>query len=423
MGRLGLPGRPVRTALARVRRRPRQVLLAAAWLAVAVACAAVWARFWGSGYVRVDWRHDKRSRLPWVAWLPRHDLAAELAPYGGVPPICAAWLNGTADRPLRLWYRSADLGWNDVNPQMLPGDCDPARPCEWVVGNAPDSAAADAADAVVWFPFSGSRPRRLRRGQVLAVWNREPREFSDWAWSEPAIDVFLTYNLDANVPITYPPPGFVDRAYAHPIPTEADFAARRAAVWVSSNCAEATYNRSRVVELLRQYVDIDCLGTCLNTGDPPPLPRTTPMDTVIPQYKLWLGLEKSIDQEYVTEKFLWPLMHNAVGVYIGTSRAAAYAPAPDAYVDALAFPNVAALGRHLQLLVSNYSAWVAHFDWRRRPPPARLRELDRLGEGGSPGCRLCACLCNATCLAARGGGHGSAPNLYSSSMVGDAYLH
>jgi len=39
------------------------------------------------------------------------------------------------------------------------------------------------------------------------------------------------------------------------------------------------------------------------------------------------------------------------------------------------------------------------------------------------GCRLYACLCNTTCLAARRSVDGSAPNLYISSIVGVVVLH
>ena len=301
-------------------------------------------------------------------------------------------------------------GWTDIHDNNA--GCEAT--CTW-------TDQVHEADAIVWFPSGGhALPSSLAPTQTLAIWNREPREFADLAWSdrEPRVDLAITYNLDANVPMNYVPAGFVERAYAHPIPSEADFAQRGTAVWLSSNCNQFSYDRLEVVRRLQKHIQVDCLGSCLANG--PKWPGR-PWE-VIPKYKFWLGLEKSVDQEYVTEKFLFPLMYNGVPVYIGSSRASEYAPSPGAYVDGLAFGSIDALGEHLRAVAANYTAWRQHFAWRDAPVPQRLRDLANLGEGGAPVCRLCACLCDPTCNSGRNAGHGSQPSRYNADTVRAALI-
>src|ERR1700677_2482042 len=176
----------------------------------------------------------------------------------------------------------------------------------------------------------------------------------------------------------------------------------------SSQCHEMTYPRQRVVEELQKYITIDCLGACLNNG-----PRLTESGVkAASRYKFYLGLEKMIDGDYCTETHFHAYLGNSLGVYIGSSRAAAFSPFGNAsYVDGLAFKNVHDLGRHLVNLSNNYTLYASYFAWRQRPPSKALVALEQFSHDNEPLCRLCSFLqtnLNTTYNA----GIGSLPNVY-----------
>ena len=277
------------------------------------------------------------------------------------------------------------------------------------------------ADVMLWTPYNEHpRPLRRRRDQALALWSLEPREFCPMPWAGVAgVDLLMTYNLDANVPTAFLPAGFLDRAHALPVPTRDDFARRKSAVWISSNCLEATYNRTRIVEILQEHLPVDCLGRCLNNGTK----LVGRAGDIAAQYKLWIAFDKVIDQDYVSEKFF-----NGVGsslpVYIGSPAAQTFALGSPAYVDALQFATASDLGKYLRHLVNDYDAWSAYFTWRTQPVPPRLRALAERVDLAAPLCRLCDCVCNATCSArptAGVGTHALRPP-YTADWVNQMYI-
>jgi hypothetical protein len=62
-------------------------------------------------------------------------------------------------------------------------------------------------------------------------------------------------------------------------------------------------------------------------------------------------------------------------VYLGAPNIADFAPAPDSYVDASAFPDAAALAAHLRALAADPAAYAACFAWKTRPLPSRFTDL------------------------------------------------
>lgn len=222
------------------------------------------------------------------------------------------------------------------------------------------------------------------------------------------VDLAMTYNLDSNVPISYMPKEFVKTIWSLPIPSKQDFDGRRTAVWLSSQCTQMTYPRMRVVEELQKYITIDCLGGCLNNG-----PRLKENGVkAASRYKFWLGFEKMIDGDYVTEKFYNAYLGNSLGVYMGSSRAAAFSPFGNAsYVDGMSFANVHDFGRRLVNIANNYTLYASYFAWRQRPPPKTLVALEQFSQENEPLCRLCSFLQNNPNYTYNAG-VGSLPNMY-----------
>ena len=298
--------------------------------------------------------------------------------------------------------------WTDVNRRM--------DSCRW---SCQITAQAAAADVHVWFPAGGSAPLPPRtQQQLLAVWSREPKPYSPAAFEDPQADLAMTYNLDSNVPINYMPPDYLKQIYSYEIPTAEEFAQRKTAVWLSSNCEHFKYDRPKIVATLQQYISIENRGICLNNA----ARFSNAAWKAAQEYKFWIGIEKTAEEDYVTEKLFFAYYGNALGVYIGSSRARDFVPDGRSYVDGLLFANTRALGEFLRELSTDYDAWVAYFAWRAKPIPAHMKALENLGEGGEPLCRLCACLANATCKAERRPGKGAGPNVYSNQWISQKYI-
>lgn len=335
-------------------------------------------------------------------------LYAILAAFVVCPISLVIWSLGQGERPLievrqapDEVHRSQDVfyiapaSWSDVNRSMR--NCSRCR-----------LGSADDATAIIWFSPGGSdapiTPKRL------VIFSREPRAFHDNPWSDIRPHLALTYNLDSNVPISYMPSNFVKTVYGFPIPAQEDFDARHTAIWLSTNCMGTAWPRQQTVEWLQQYIQIDCLGGCLTNG----VRLQGNGLHAAHRYKLWIGFEKSIEQEYVTEKAFNAFMGNTLLVYIGSSRISVYAPSNNSYVDALLFDSVHDLGGYLQRLASNYTLWREYFQWRAYAPPPRLADLELFSWDNDPLCRLCDCLDTERCSDRRPG-EGLAPNLYNLS--------
>ena len=266
-------------------------------------------------------------------------------------------------------------GWTDISPSMY--SCG----CKLVTEQ-------QRASVLVWFPPNGSpKPVKLPH-QKLAVWSREPKAFAPNPWEEQTADLAMTYNLDSNVPISYMPREFVKTIWSLPIPSQQDFDGRRTAIWLSSQCTQMTWPRMRVIEELQKYITIDCLGGCLNNG-----PRLTENGVkAASRYKFWIGLEKMLDGDYVTEKLMTAYLGNTVPVYAGTSQSIMFVPSKSSYIDIFSFSNVHELGLYLSNITTNYTQWVDHFNWRMRPPRKELIELEKTSQENEPLCRLCSFL-------------------------------
>jgi len=163
--------------------------------------------------------------------------------------------------------------------------------------------------------------------------------------------------------------------------------------------------RNAFAASLMQHIAVDSYGRFLNNRSipPPDLGAATKL-AIIGGYRFCLGLENTIEDDYVTEKFFQPLLAGTVPVYRGAANVGDFAPGEHCYIDASRFGSAAELAAYLRGLADDPAAYAAYFAWRTRPLRPAFLELARrveteafcrlatllaeLGPGSSRGVRL-----------------------------------
>jgi len=147
---------------------------------------------------------------------------------------------------------------------------------------------------------------------------------------------------------------------------------RRSVAWIATNCA-APNGRTDYVRELQQYVEVDCLGACLN-NKPFPLSDTRTAHGweqrsvwAMSRYRFVLAFENSDAPHYVTEKLFHAFYAGAVPVYMGTSTVDLYLPGDHSVVRTADFSSPAELAAYLNRLTQNQTEYAAYHQWRHKP--------------------------------------------------------
>ena len=171
------------------------------------------------------------------------------------------------------------------------------------------------------------------------------------------------------------------------IHTEKNYSAEktRLVAWAASHCSSTALLREQYVEQLQLYIPVDIFGKCNPKG--PRCPRGSKMcDTLLKEYKFYLGFENGFCEDYITEKY-WeqPLEHDMVPVVMG---GADYNDLviPKSYINVLDFSSVEKLALYLKALDGNSTAYNEYFKWKEQ------YQVDSI----VPLCRLCQMLHNQT---------------------------
>ncbi|XP_018019851.1 uncharacterized protein LOC108676301 [Hyalella azteca] len=136
------------------------------------------------------------------------------------------------------------------------------------------------------------------------------------------------------------------------------------AAWFVSNCHDAPSGRMKLAMALRRHgVEVDIFGGCGNATCAPAQDARC-YEMLHRNYKFYLSFENSLCNHYVTEKFYNILKYDVVPVTYGLGHELTGAPR-DAYVDALDFPDIATLAKHLLYLNANATAYNAYFRWKK----------------------------------------------------------
>jgi hypothetical protein len=197
----------------------------------------------------------------------------------------------------------------------------------------------------------------------------------------------MTYRLDSNFPTPY-----LDVLLANELLTPAHVKTESApAVYIASNLKDRS-QRTEYVRELMQYIDVDSYGRCLrNRTLADDRGRETKLATIA-RYKFTLAFENSIARDYVTERFLDPLIAGSVPVYLGAPNVADFAPGERCYIDAADFAGPRELAGELHRLACDEVAYQEFLAWKTQPLSDRFLRLADLTRTHAL-CRLCAALC------------------------------
>ena len=253
------------------------------------------------------------------------------------------------------------LVWND--PWRLADPAPGLAALGWEVVD--DRRAAVDADAIVFHLPTldpAALPDGRRPGQRWVAWSHES-EVNYPIMGDPAFmahfDLTMTHRRDADVWVPYLPP--LDDLFAPPVAkTQA-----APAVYIASNAQDRSGRDAYVAELMR-HVAVDRYGRQpgfrrIEDDDGRPAKLRT-----IARYRFTLAFENSIAPDYVTEKFFEALVAGSVPIVLGAPNVAAFAPAPDAYLDVRDFADPAALAARMEALVADERAYAAMLAWKTR---------------------------------------------------------
>ena len=122
------------------------------------------------------------------------------------------------------------------------------------------------------------------------------------------------------------------------------------------------------------------------------------------RYKFILSIENSRCHNYVTEKFVDPLIARTVMIYLGAPNVADFAPGPRAFIDASDFKSAAALAEYVDRVDKDDALYESYFAWRAAPEgvhrasPYMQRIAERVDSIECELCRRLHCVLNGCTL-------------------------
>lgn len=260
------------------------------------------------------------------------------------------------------------------------------------------------ADLLYYHSATANRPVKTRTGQKVLAFGIEPRPYVDGLWSEDVArntDAVSNYNLDSNIPVPYLESFTYSKSRSIPVATKENWETRKFMIWLSSNCVSGRTDR---VKEIMKHLPVEARGKCLNNA-PQLISGFWEVPNTLREYKFALYLEKIIDQDYVTEKFIMGFFGDTIPVYSGSRTALLLAPGNHSFIDMDNFESVEELAAYVKEVGSDYNKWKRYFDWRASPT-APEKEVAASWRGSSSLCRMCDYYCNETGMTGGNAGNG-----------------
>ncbi|XP_046577828.1 alpha-(1,3)-fucosyltransferase C-like isoform X1 [Haliotis rubra] len=251
------------------------------------------------------------------------------------------------------WLRMGEVGLKDC-----PVDC--------ILTD--DVSHIQTADALIFYAvgYYGTIPVR-KLGQVWVFFSLESPTYSlSGSFGQPGwhgqINWTMTYRSDSDIWYPY---GRVNRRKDLLTKNYTALAVKKTkqAAWVVSHCS--TYSkREEFVQMLKQHVRVDTFGGCgtLPCGNEGSYEC---FQMLTNDYKFYMSLENTMCSDYVTEKLFRTIMAaDIVPVVRGSADYTKYMP-PKSYINADDFSTVAELGKYLNYLDTNTTAYVEYLQWKK----------------------------------------------------------
>jgi alpha-1,3-fucosyltransferase len=135
--------------------------------------------------------------------------------------------------------------------------------------------------------------------------------------------------------------------------------------WMVSNCHTHS-QREQYVEELSKSIPVDIYGQCgpLKCRRNEANGDEQCLNLLESQYLFYLSFENSICKDYVTEKFWNALSRNLLPIVLGGSNYTQIAP-PKSFINVADFTSPAQLGKYLNYLAGNLTAYSEYFEWKQ----------------------------------------------------------
>ncbi|XP_054716250.1 glycoprotein 3-alpha-L-fucosyltransferase A-like [Uloborus diversus] len=193
----------------------------------------------------------------------------------------------------------------------------------------------------------------------------------------------MTYRSDSDVPVPYGRTVSLNRdeKRAYVGKNYASTKTRDVAI-LGSNCGSKNH-RWEYVKELQNYINVDIFGGCGTLTCPGHFTKDCP---IISEYKFYLAFENSNCKEYITEKLWWNAYHkDTVPVVIGPPKSdyEKLCP-PNSFIHVQDFDSPSELGKYLNFLLNNDTAYNSYFDWKKD-----FKVLNEHGYFGAPSLHVC----------------------------------
>merc|ERR1719410_888341 len=253
-------------------------------------------------------------------------------------------------------------------------------PCR--VMSSSDNSAKDKADVLVTFPILDLLPHNARHAISLAhnmEANRDDDEINAQKYEGTA-----TYSLKSTVPWTYfnlrSFSELQDKRRLHPEQFAAFSNRKPRAVFVARDCLSQVRNYF-ITLLVEAGVPIDAISECKPKGTSGSWPTNVDGSDKIgalKKYRVYLALENTMEDGYVTEKIMDGYAAGNVNVYLGASNIGDYVPA-GTFIDAnvievhraggeeKAWANLRVIVQKIKDALNDEKAWTSYFEPLRKP--------------------------------------------------------
>ena len=217
-------------------------------------------------------------------------------------------------------------------------------------------------------------------------------------------DLTMDMSPLSNIPITSIPSNFWQTMHDMSVPTKDNIKKRKLAVWYGSNCDNTQWPRTKYLQKLSQYMNIDFPGKCLHNTDS--TKSRSDFKTNADIYKKYLfvfGFHNALDNRNIDEKMFHAFMGNSVNVVMAHDIAYSFAPGKNSFVDASRFASPKELAEYLLYLQAHPDEYLKFFEYRKETTQpkvlAAIQETSIYQKGNL--CRVCACVADKHCRAKR----------------------
>ena len=249
---------------------------------------------------------------------------------------------------------------------------------------------------------TGSPVIKVKTSQLTVHFSRESLKYNGKNIAQ--FDLTMDMSPLSNIPITSIPSKFWQTMHDMPIPTKDNIKKRKLAVWYGSNCDNTEWSRTKYLQELSQYMNIDFPGKCLhNTVSPKSRSQYATNPDIYNNYLFVFGFHNALDNRNIDEKMFHAFLGNSVNVVMANDIAYSFTPGNNSFVDASRFASPKELAEYLLYLQAHPEEYLKFFEYRKettQPKVLAIIQETSIYQKGNI-CRVCACFTDEHCRTKR----------------------